>query len=201
MAARSKTKPAVPKPPAKIKPRAAATQAAATRSAATKPAATKPAAKTRPPAAKKPAAKTRPPAAAAALKPAAKTRPPAAAPAKKPAARADLGAPIDGYLARVDPALRPICDALVNLITAAVPGARSELKWGMPVFSTTGMLCYFRAQKGYVRFGFPGEGIEAEHPSLHGEGTGKRLRLASVGDIDRARITGWLQAVARHVGA
>src|SRR5437867_10102079 len=57
------------------------------------------------------------------------------------APRSDLGASIDGYLAEQTGETRAICDALVDLVRQAVPGAEGEIKWGMPVFSANGLLC------------------------------------------------------------
>ncbi len=117
--------------------------------------------------------------------------------------RADLGAPIDGYIAKLTGEHRAICDALLALIEAAVPTATAELKWGMPVFSTTKMVCYFRAQKEYVRFGFPASGLTLADPRgvLYGASDGKHVRLDRVADLDAKRMTSWIKAVAKHVAA
>lgn len=125
-------------------------------------------------------------------------------PAKAYGPRSDLGASIDGYLGKLDGEHRAICDALVALVHAAVPGATAAIKWGMPMFSTpAGMLCYFRAQKEYVRFGFPVRGVALADPRgvLYGEGDGKHVRIDRADDIDGKRMTGWLKTVAKHVAA
>jgi len=128
---------------------------------------------------------------------------PAAAKATQPAAtkkygkRSDLGASIDGYLAGLDGPPRAICHALVKLIQAAAP-VTSELKWGMPVFSINGtMVCYFRVQKAYIRFGLaPGAALDDPDRVLYGSGDGKHMKLTSTKDIDQKRMTGWVKAVA-----
>ena len=81
--------------------------------------------------------------------------------------------------------------------------ATGSIKWGMPMFATTGMVCYFRAQKEYVRFGFPVRGVTLADPRgvLYGEGDGKHLRIDRVEEIDAKRITSWIKAVAKHVAA
>jgi hypothetical protein len=134
----------------------------------------------------------------------AKTAKTAKTSAKKYGPRTDLGAPIDGYLGKLDGEHRAICDALVELIHAAVPGATAAIKWGMPMFSTpAGMLCYFRAQKEYVRFGFPVRGVALADPRgvLYGEGDGKHVRIDRADEIDGKRMTTWLKTVAKHVAA
>jgi hypothetical protein len=153
------------------------------------------------PASRRPAPK---PAKPAARKPA-KPKPAASKPAKpaekKYAKRSDLGASIDIYLAGLDGEPRAICTGLVTLIQKAAPAATSELKWGMPVFTIGGeMLCYFRVQKTYVRFGLaPGATLEDPDGVLYGSGDGKHLKLASMQDLDPKRqkqVTGWVKAVA-----
>jgi hypothetical protein len=122
--------------------------------------------------------------------------------AKKYAQRDDLGASIDGYLAKLDGEHRAICDALVALIYDLVPEVTAALKWGMPMFSTAnGMLCYFRAQKEYVRFGFPVRGVTLADPRgvLYGEGDGKHVRIDRAADMDSKRIASWIKAVAKHL--
>lgn len=120
---------------------------------------------------------------------------------KKYAKRSDLGASIDGYLAGLDGEPRAICTGLVTVIQKAAPAATSELKWGMPVFTIGGaMLCYFRVQKTYVRFGLaPGATLADPDGVLYGSGDGKHLKLASMKDLDPKRqkqVTGWVKAVA-----
>jgi hypothetical protein len=177
----TKTKPAAKKSATK-KP--AARKPATKKPAATKPAATKPAAKK--PAATKPAA----------TKPAAKKPP-----AEKWGARADKGAPVAGYIAKLEGDQRAIADALVAIISKAVPNATSGLKWGMPMWEVNGqMLTYFRAQKANVRFGlaFVG-GVELPDPDGRLEGTGadgKHVKLASPSDVDAALFTRWLKTAA-----
>lgn len=144
------------------------------------------------------AVKPRKPSKPASRRPAPK---PAKSADKKYAKRSDLGASIDGYLAGLDGEPRAICTGLVTLIQKAAPAATSELKWGMPVFTIGGaMLCYFRVQKAYVRFGLaPGATLADPDGVLYGSGDGKHLKLASMKDLDPRRqkqVTGWVKAVA-----
>ncbi len=120
-------------------------------------------------------------------------------PAAKYRQRADKGAPIEGFVAKLEGTNREIADAMVSLIRRAVPKVISEIKWGMPVFSHHGMLCYLRPAAGYVRFGFTThpEALEP-HPTLEGEGpNGRHVRIQSRADIDAPRFTRWLKAIDR----
>ena len=94
-----------------------------------------------------------------------------------------------------------ICATLITLIKKAAPAATSELKWGMPVFTINGeMVCYFRVQKKYVRFGLaPGATLDDADGVLYGSGDGKHLKIASAKDLDPKRqnqLTAWVKAVA-----
>jgi hypothetical protein len=115
------------------------------------------------------------------------------------APRKDLGAKIDGYLAKLKGPVHGIAEALVALVQGAVPQATAELKWGMPVFSHRGLLCYVRAQAGYVRFGFYDHARAMEDPGgrLEGGGNGKHVKIAALQEVDRDRFASWLRTAAR----
>jgi len=183
---------AAKKPAAKPAAKSAAAKPAPKKPAATLAAAKKPAVKS---AAKKPAAKS------AAAKPAATTPATSQAPARTYGTRADKGAPIETYVARLSGDQRAIADQLVSIIANALPGATSELKWGMPVWSVGGqMLAYFRAQKHDVRFGLAYvTGLALPDPEGRLEGTGsdgKHVKLTSPAQIDPARFAEWLKTAA-----
>lgn len=113
-------------------------------------------------------------------------------------ARKDLGSSVDVYTAALEGPVREIADALVALVREAVPDAKGELKWGMPVFSRNGAICYVRAYAGYVRFGFT-EHIDAlvdPEGRLEGSGAGRHVKFTRAAQIDRAQLTTWIRAVA-----
>lgn len=125
--------------------------------------------------------------------------------AKKHGTRADLNAPIAGYLGKLKGEHRAIADKLVGLVRSAVPQAEEGLKWGMPVFSLDGeMFAYFRSQKNDVRFGLAYvKGVDLDDPEgvLGGTGQdGKHVKYASVKDIDGPRVASWLRSVAARRG-
>jgi hypothetical protein len=133
----------------------------------------------------------------------AKTR---AGQASKPGARADLGAPIDGFLAKQPAQLRAILDALRALIRESAPDAEAALKWGMPFFNVGGeMVCALGSHKSHVNLILPGPPGTYADPKglLVGSGkTGRHLKLIALDQLPRAQVRAWLRiAVARARGA
>jgi hypothetical protein len=123
-----------------------------------------------------------------------------ASPGKAYERRADFGAGIDAYVGKLSPPTRQIVEAMVGLVQRAVPAATAEIKWGMPVFSKDGLLCYLRGGASYVRFGFYDHVGEMDDPEGQLEGSsesGGHVKLRSVDDIDEGRFTSWLQTAAR----
>lgn len=117
--------------------------------------------------------------------------------------RTDLGTPVDAYLSDVKGPMREVCDALVAAVKEAVPDATGELKWGMPVYSHHGMLCYFRAYAHYVRFGFydHADGLDDPGARLEGTGKGRNVKLYALADLDRPRLVSWIREVAARNAA
>jgi hypothetical protein len=129
----------------------------------------------------------------------ARTKP---APARTAARRADLGAPIDGFLSRQPPALRAIVDALRAMVLEAAPEATSALKWGMPFFSVGGeLVCAVSAHKAHVNLVLPGAPGTFDDPGglLEGEGkTGQHLKVRALDELPRTEVRRWLgEAAAR----
>ena len=139
--------------------------------------------------ARRPAAKV---AAKAAPKPALKVVP-------ELAKRADFGKPIGPFIAKLKPPIKEIVERLRAAINEAAPRAVEELKWGMPVWSDHGLLCYTAIAKDYVRFGFYQAGIiEGDAQGLEIEGTSKmaHVKLRGVGDLRPALFRQWVTRAA-----
>jgi hypothetical protein len=157
------------------------------------------------PARKKPSAQKLAPKKAAAKQAAVKKATTKKPPAERWATRADKGAPVVGYVAKLKGDQRAIADALISIIGQAVPNATSGLKWGMPVWEVGGkVLTYFRAQKHDVRFGLNFAGVvDLPDPDGRLEGTssdGKHVKLTSPSQIDPALFARWLEvAAATHI--
>lgn len=117
---------------------------------------------------------------------------------KPGAPRKDKGSPIGGYLAKVNPTLQPVCNALVKTIKAAIPAATSELKWGMPFFCIDGeMICGFDARKDYVRLTIvPGAKLDDPDGLLYGSGHSRSMKIRSKPDLT-PRMTKWIKATAK----
>jgi hypothetical protein len=145
----------------------------------------------------KPAAKKAAKPAKAAAKEAAK---PSAA--KQYGARADLGAPIDAFFAKQPPALRPIVEALREIIEQAAPDAESAIKWGMPFFSIRGeMLCAIGAHKSHVNLILHGAPDTFADPDglLTGESKmGRHLKLTKVEDLPRRTVQAWVRTAVEQ---
>ena len=125
----------------------------------------------------------------------------APAPAKEYGPRPDKGSPVDQYVAKLPREERVICLALMALVKDAVPGAQAEIKWGMPVFTHHGLLCYIRSGKAYTRFGFYDHAGVMPDPLglLEGESeSGRHVKVKSVAEMDKKRISEWVKIAARE---
>ena len=96
-------------------------------------------------------------------------------------------AAIDLYVARENPALVHVVDAIRSLVKKAIPRAREAMNpWGVPIFEWNGPLCYLRVGKKHVTFGFPrGSALKDPHRLLEGEG--RNLRHIKIADVAQVR--------------
>ena len=121
---------------------------------------------------------------------------------KRAPPRADLGAPIDGYLRKQPPDLRAILEALRALIEAVAPDATASLKWGQPFFTIDGaMMCALGGHKAHVSLILVGPVGDFRDPDgrLGGAGKGNRtLKLNALGELPRAAVRGWLKVSAAY---
>lgn len=125
------------------------------------------------------------------------------APMRKPAAkydtRADLGISADSYFTEVAPELRAIAAKLRQIVKEAAPKASEAIKWGMPVYELSGMLCYIRERPAYMTFGFYHQGIHLSDPDKLLEGTGENMRhvkVRTMSDIKGGLFTNWVKQAA-----
>jgi hypothetical protein len=136
----------------------------------------------------------------AATRSAPKKRAKSKAAAGKPAPRADYGAPVDGFFSRQPPHLRPILDELRKLIEEAAPDVQSSIKWGMPFFALDGAtMCSTSAHKSHVNLILwgPPDAFSDPEGRLSGEGkTGRHLKLATLDELPREAVRGWLRIAA-----
>jgi hypothetical protein len=119
-----------------------------------------------------------------------------------PGPRADFGAPVDGYIAKLKSPIKEIVVALRALVEEAAPDAVGMLKWGMPNYSIDGaMMCALTAHKQHVNLVLAGPPGSFDDPDglLEGEGkTGRHLKLTAIDDLIRGRLAvkKWLKTAA-----
>lgn len=95
------------------------------------------------------------------------------------------GAAIDAYVAKRNPKLKPVTDAVRALVRKAVPKSREAINpWGVPIFEWNGPLCYIMVGKNHVTFGFP-RGTSMQDSSRLLKGTGKNMRHVKLREISQ----------------
>lgn len=96
-------------------------------------------------------------------------------------------AAIDLYVARENPSLVHVVDALRTLIKKVIPQATEGMNpWGVPVFEWNGPLFYLRVGKKHVTFGFS-RGSAIKDPTRLLEGDGRNLRHIKISDVAQTR--------------
>ncbi|GAC1640724.1 MAG: hypothetical protein NVS9B14_22270 [Candidatus Acidiferrum sp.] len=96
-------------------------------------------------------------------------------------------AAIDLYVARENPALVQVVDALRALVKKTIPRATEAMNpWGIPVFEWNGPLFYMRVGKKHVTFGFS-RGSALKDPCKLLEGDGRNLRHMKIADVSQTR--------------
>lgn len=114
--------------------------------------------------------------------------------------RADLGSDVEPLVAALPQPTRDIVNALRAIIRKAAPGATETVKWGMPVYSYQGLLCYITTRTKRVRFGFYQQGIQLTDPDGLLEGSGDNMRhtkLDSLADIRPTLFGRWVKEAVR----
>ena len=90
---------------------------------------------------------------------------------------------VDAYVARLEPPIRELVEALRKLVREAAPEAEESLKWGTPCYEHNGLLCSIGPARAYARLQFfPGASLADPAGLL--EGTGKGMRHVKVRSAD-----------------
>lgn len=98
-----------------------------------------------------------------------------------------VGPAIDLYVARENPSLVRVVDALRSLVKKVIPQASEAMNpWGVPVFEWNGPLFYLRVGKKHVTFGFS-RGSAIKDPRKLLEGDGRNLRHMKISDVAQTR--------------
>ena len=93
---------------------------------------------------------------------------------------------VDDYLAGLDGWQAEVVRTVRNVVNEAAPEAASSIKWSQPVFEQNGPICYIRAFKSHVNFGF-WRGADLPDPEGLLQGDGEKMRhikLSSADDVE-----------------
>lgn len=116
------------------------------------------------------------------------------------AKRADYGASVDSYVAKLPSPQKEIAQALCRIIREAAPQASEAIKWGQPTYELAGMLCYFVATKDRVRFGFFAKVIQRDDAESLPEGVDEGLRhvkLRSMAEVNPELFKKWVKRAVK----
>ena len=105
---------------------------------------------------------------------------------------------IDEYINKQPSPQKEICRALREIIFKTFPGAKEEMKWGVPVFADGNY--YIVALKDHVNLGFTLKGLTKEDEKLF-DGSGKTMKhiqVSSLSGIHEKRIVDLLKLVAER---
>ena len=106
---------------------------------------------------------------------------------------------VDSWISELDPAIRPLCEALRRIILGTAPQLEESIKWGNPVYEKNGKILYLSAADSYATLGFF-NGAGLTDPQGRIEGAGKKMRhskVRAVEEMDVAQLESWVrEAVA-----
>ncbi len=97
---------------------------------------------------------------------------------------------VDDYLAAAEGLPGDVARKLYDLLHEVGPELTEAIKWGQPVFSSNGPVCYFRAGRTHVTFGF-WRGSQLKKVSSRLESGGDmmaHLKLRTLDDVDDTDI-------------
>lgn len=93
---------------------------------------------------------------------------------------------VDAYVAGLEGWQQEAAVRLRGIVKDAAPDARESIKWAQPVYELGGPLCYFKAFKSSLNFGF-WRGVDIDDPKGLLQGDGEKMRhvkLTSIEDIN-----------------
>jgi hypothetical protein len=108
---------------------------------------------------------------------------------------------VEDYINKQPSRQKETCAALRALILKTFPGAKEEMKWGVPAFADGNY--YIVALKDHVNLGFTLKGLTKEDEKLFDGGgkTMKHIEVASVDALDEKRITTLLKLADKKAKA
>lgn len=93
---------------------------------------------------------------------------------------------VEAFIRQATPTVRPMLRELRRIVREHLPGAIEEIKWGRPVYSLQGIVCYLAAAADHASLGFY-RGVDLEDPQRILEGGGKKLRHLKVFNLNDIR--------------
>jgi hypothetical protein len=124
---------------------------------------------------------------------------------KASAAKAAVGdTPVFAYIASLPQPQRGIAERIDQLAASALPGLQRSVKWGMAYYGVGDGWCFScGAFAGHVKLMFVNgvtlDPVPPVTPVAMGKST-RGVELASVDDIDEARIVAWMQQITAAPG-
>jgi hypothetical protein len=105
---------------------------------------------------------------------------------------------VEAYIADLDGWQAQVAAELDRIVMEVAPQAGKVIKWVQPTYEDHGLLCYFKAFKTHVNFGFF-RGAELDDPDGLLEGTGEKMRhvkLKSLEDVNEEALKRLVYAAA-----
>jgi hypothetical protein len=98
---------------------------------------------------------------------------------------------VDAYVAKLSGWQRDTVERLRAIARAASPDLVEAFKWAQPVYESGGPVCYIKAHKNHVTFGFwRGAELMARHPGLETSGIKMaHFKIRRDESIDAAALT------------
>ena len=111
--------------------------------------------------------------------------------------RRDYGSTIEPFLKKLDDDKRAIVLRVREVVRGAVPGVQEALKWGMPVWSKDGLLCYCAPTRSYIRFGYYKSVMDdSAGLPLEGSSSMAHVKLTSASQIVKEAFANWTRRAA-----
>lgn len=103
------------------------------------------------------------------------------------------------YVAGLEGWKAEVVSRVRQIVLEAAPEATESIKWAQPVYETNGPICYVKAFKNAVNFGF-WRGVDLKDPKVLLGGSGTKMRhvkLTSLEDIDEKELAGFVRQAVR----
>lgn len=107
-----------------------------------------------------------------------------------------MGKTVEDYVRGLEGWQADVAAELRRVIRDAAPELTEAIKWGQPVYEWNGPVCYFKAHKNHVTFGF-WRGVELGSVEPQLESSGSRmahLKITATGDVKRRKLTALVKA-------